>query len=153
MITKFNIRVYFFLRDELSDKVLLSDELIQGGSYTKFPGGGLEFGEGPIDAAKREALEELGQDIEIHEHIHTTPFFQESRFLKGHQVICIYYSASLKDAQRFHTAKEKFDFKSNPESEESFRWVSVNSALLNELSFPTDRAAFEAYLEKIENGS
>ena len=40
-----NIRVYGILINE-QKQVLVSDELIRGGYYTKFPGGGLEYGEG-----------------------------------------------------------------------------------------------------------
>lgn len=153
MITRFNIRVYFLLSDGDPRRILLSDEVIQGGHYSKFPGGGLEFGEGPEDAAKREAIEELGQEIQLEGHIHTTPFFQESRFLKGHQVICIYYKASLKEPQRFRTSNKANDFPGSPNPEESFRWVSVNSELIDELSFPTDKAALQAYIQLINDGS
>ena len=39
----FNIRVYGVLQNKNGD-VLVSDEFIRGNQYTKFPGGGLEFG-------------------------------------------------------------------------------------------------------------
>ncbi|MFN5439619.1 MAG: NUDIX hydrolase, partial [Bacteroidota bacterium] len=41
----FNIRVYGILISD-DNQVLVSDEFIRGNYYTKFPGGGLEFGEG-----------------------------------------------------------------------------------------------------------
>ena len=41
----FNIRVYGILIND-KKQVLVSDEFIRGGYYTKFPGGGLELGEG-----------------------------------------------------------------------------------------------------------
>ena len=40
-ITRFNIRVYILLFDESRESLLLSDEIVDGGFYTKFPGGGL----------------------------------------------------------------------------------------------------------------
>ena len=55
-INKFNIRVYGILINE-QDQVLITDELIKGHKITKFPGGGLEFGEGTIDCIKREFIE------------------------------------------------------------------------------------------------
>ena len=57
---QFNIRVYGILINE-QNQVLVSDELIRGNYYTKFPGGGLEFGEGTRDCLVREFKEELGQ--------------------------------------------------------------------------------------------
>ena len=53
----FNIRVYGILVND-QDQVLVADEYIRGGYYTKFPGGGLEFGEGTRDWLKREFKEE-----------------------------------------------------------------------------------------------
>ena len=41
-------------------QVLVSDEHIRGSYYTKFPGGGLELGEGTRDCLKREFMEEMG---------------------------------------------------------------------------------------------
>ena len=32
---------------------------------TKFPGGGMEFGEGTIDCIKRECMEEFGEEVEV----------------------------------------------------------------------------------------
>ena len=44
----FNIRVYGILIND-AKQVLVSDEYIRGTYITKFPGGGLEFGEGTRD--------------------------------------------------------------------------------------------------------
>ena len=54
----FNIRVYGILIND-KKQVLVSDEFIRGSYYTKFPGGGLEFGEGTRDCLKREFKEEM----------------------------------------------------------------------------------------------
>ena len=48
----FNIRVYGILINE-QHQLLVSDEYIRGNYYTKFPGGGLEFGEGTRDCLVR----------------------------------------------------------------------------------------------------
>ena len=53
----FNLRVYGILINE-QNQLLVSDEYIRGMKITKFPGGGLEFGEGTRDCLKREFLEE-----------------------------------------------------------------------------------------------
>ena len=52
-IDRFTIRVYGVLLDE-TKRVLLSDEFIRGDYFTKFPGGGMEFGEGTRDCLQRE---------------------------------------------------------------------------------------------------
>ncbi len=75
----FNIRVYGILKD-IKNRVLVSDEFIRGSYYTKFPGGGLEFGEGLIDGLKREFREETGIEIEVTSHLYTTDFFVESLY-------------------------------------------------------------------------
>ena len=58
----FNIRVYGILINE-KNQVLVADEYIRGGYYTKFPGGGLEFGEGTRDCLKREFKEEMNLKV------------------------------------------------------------------------------------------
>lgn len=73
------------------DRVLVSDEFIRGNYYTKFPGGGLEFGEGTRDCLRREFMEEMGLRVDVGRHIYTTDFFQISAFSPGHQIISIYY--------------------------------------------------------------
>ena len=64
----FNIRVYGILLNE-QQQLLVSDEYIRGGYYTKFPGGGLEYGEGTRDCLKREFKEEMDLDVEVERYI------------------------------------------------------------------------------------
>src|ERR1700748_3606721 len=92
----FNIRVYGILQNAVGD-VLVSDEFIRGNQYTKFPGGGMEFGEGTRDCLKREFKEETGLDVTIGEHIYTTDYFQISAFNKRDQIISIYYYVHVTD--------------------------------------------------------
>ena len=144
-INAFNIRVYMLLLNETQDQILLSDEIIGGEYYTKFPGGGVEFGEGIVDALHREAKEELNQEIEVLRHFYTTDFMQASRFRKNEQVISIYYLSQLKkddDGNRepiFRISQKKFDFVEFVEREESFRWILLNELDQVEMSFPIDK--------------
>ncbi len=146
MPDRFNIRVYMLILNQNSE-LLLSDEILAGRHCTKFPGGGLEFGEGTIDCAKREALEELGQSVEVMEHVYTTDFYLQSSFRKMDQVLSIYYRAELKGAPQFREAKKPFDFQSFEEGEESFRWKKLSEIELRELTFPADRKALEVFRE------
>ena len=75
---RFNVRVYGILIKD--GKVLVSDEYIKGNKITKFPGGGLEFGEGTIECIKREFIEEMQLPVEVISHFYTTDFFVSSAF-------------------------------------------------------------------------
>jgi 8-oxo-dGTP diphosphatase len=141
-INQFNVRVYFLLLDE-SKGLLVSDEIIRGKQYTKLPGGGLEFGESPVDAAMREAREELGQEIEIINHFYTTDIFVQSQFNPAHQIIAIYYAVKLKEEQRFRSSEQRFNFLQTIENEESFRWVKLENLSAEDFSFPTDKEAIQ----------
>ncbi len=86
---RFNVRVYGLLITP-ERQVLVSDEKIRGGLYTKFPGGGLEYGEGTRDGLKREFMEELDLAVEVGAHIYTTDYFQPSAFQPDQQMKSIY---------------------------------------------------------------
>ena len=92
----FNIRVYGILIAE--ERILVTDEYRMGQYMTKLPGGGLQFGEGAIDAVKREFQEELCIHIAVLQHFYTTDFFQPSAFNPKHQIISIYYLVSTPKA-------------------------------------------------------
>jgi 8-oxo-dGTP diphosphatase len=109
MVLMFNIRVYGILLLE-NRQVLVSDEFIRGNYYTKFPGGGLEFGEGTRDCLRREFMEEMNLRVEVGEHLYTTDFFQVSAFNPGHQIVSIYYHARALDDIRVPLRTEPFQF-------------------------------------------
>jgi 8-oxo-dGTP diphosphatase len=91
-------------------QVLVSDEFIRGMQITKFPGGGLEFGEGTRDCLKREFMEEMNLNVEVGDHIYTTDFFQMSAFNKEHQIISIYYFAKALEEIKVPLREKAFDF-------------------------------------------
>ena len=144
-ITRFNIRVYLLIFNEANTRILLSDEIINGEFITKFPGGGLEYGEGILDCLHREAIEELGQEVEVIEQYYTTERFQTSMFRSEEQIICVYYRCLLakdnagKRRPRFRVAEKKFDFVEFREREESFRWQAIESLVPKDFSLPLDQ--------------
>jgi 8-oxo-dGTP diphosphatase len=95
-ISRFNLRVYGLFIHEGS--ILITDEYRMGQLLTKFPGGGMQLGEGTLECLKRECMEELEQEIHIKCHFYTTDFFQPTFFLpQTEQLISIYYMAALTD--------------------------------------------------------
>ena len=106
---------------------------------TKFPGGGLEYGEGIIDCLKRECREELNLEIEVEDHFYTTEFFQKSAFDEK-QLISIYYKISIPGIEKILSSK-KFDF-IEQEGSQAFRMVELVS-LKEELTFPVDKIVAE----------
>ena len=149
----FNIRVYGILITE-ENKVLVSDEFIKGNYYTKFPGGGLEFGEGTRDCLKREFKEETGLDVTIGEHFYTTDFFQISAFNNKDQIISIYYHVHCDDTSGIKTSTKKFDFTPDQTADdikgeaESFRWVNFEDINEEAMSLPIDKVAIQLLKEK-----
>jgi 8-oxo-dGTP diphosphatase len=137
-IQHFNIRVYGLIVNDRK-QVLLSDEYMLDQQMTKFPGGGLRFGEGPADCIKREAMEEFGQEIEIVEHYYTTHFFQRALFYQGHQLISIYYRVRFPEPMRIRISDTPFDFPEMINGSQSFRWADIAMLQEEELTFPVDR--------------
>ena len=109
MTPLFNVRVYGILMDE-HHRVLVSDEFIRGDYITKFPGGGLEFGEGTRDCLKREFKEEMNLDVQVTDHLYTTDFFQMSAFNPEHQIISIYYHVEALGPITVPIRTRPFDF-------------------------------------------
>ncbi|MBI4371375.1 MAG: NUDIX hydrolase [Elusimicrobia bacterium] len=58
---RFSCRIYGVLRE--GDKVLLTRSRFRGSEFVNFPGGGVEIGESPADALRREFAEETGLEV------------------------------------------------------------------------------------------
>jgi ADP-ribose pyrophosphatase YjhB (NUDIX family) len=139
------IRVYGILINE-EKQVLVSDEWIRGDYFTKFPGGGLEFGEGTRECLQREFIEEMNLSIEVGEHIYTTDYFQRSAFNTSHQIVSIYYKVkalepiqvSLKDTP-FHFDEEQIKIYETAQQIESFRFINWMEFSAENMSLPIDK--------------
>lgn len=142
----FNVRVYGLLLE--NNKVLVSDEYINGYEMTKFPGGGLEFGEGTIEALKREFMEELNTKIEILQHFYTTDFFVQSAFNKS-QVVSIYYLVKPLQVINYPISDSVQAFNFNATTNQQFlRWVALSEISEKHFTFDADKKVGEL-LKKI----
>ncbi len=136
----FNVRVYGILVNKGS--VLVSDEFIKGMLITKFPGGGLEFGEGTTDCVIREFMEELNLKVEVIRHFYTTDFFVTSAFNTNSQIINVYYLVKAIGPFNFKTSDKRFDFEKK-EGAQSLRWLPLKELKENNFTFIIDKRICE----------
>ncbi|GAA4754832.1 NUDIX hydrolase [Flavisolibacter ginsenosidimutans] len=141
----FSLRVYGILINDRNE-LLVSDEYIRGGYYTKFPGGGLEFGEGTRDCLKREFMEEMNLKVEIGEHIYTTDFYQMSAFRPDQQIISIYYYAKALEEITVPLRSAPFQFDEAQlkiyevqKEIETFRFIPLDKISEKDLTLPIDK--------------
>lgn len=144
----FNVRVYGLLINQ-NNELLISDELEYGMYFSKFPGGGLEYGEGLIDGLKREFMEECFFEIDIISHFYTTDFYLKSAF-DDTQIISIYYLVKNLASINLPVKTAPFDFgeRTVDGSFQSFRWIDLDKLKIEDVTFPADQKAVELLLAK-----
>lgn len=140
---RFNLRVYGLLRNQQGE-ILVAHESIGDFHFSKFPGGGLEFGEGPEDCLIREFQEETGLEVSVHSHLYTTGFFQPSAFNPLDQLVSIYYwvgsrHTGMVPLTRLEVASNHFI---------RFEWVASEQLHDGLLTFPVDRHVARLVKEK-----
>jgi 8-oxo-dGTP diphosphatase len=133
----FNVRVYGLLIND-QQEILISDEQEYGMQFTKFPGGGLEFGEGLIDGLKREFVEECNVEVEVIGHFYTADFFVKSAF-NDSQIISVYYLVNNLSPLALAFKTVAFDFEGEGEVLQSFRWIKLNELKETDFTFPIDQ--------------
>jgi ADP-ribose pyrophosphatase YjhB (NUDIX family) len=137
----FNVRVYGLLINE-QNEVLISDEQEYGHRFIKFPGGGLEIGEGLIDGLKREFVEECEAEIEVTGHFYTTDFFVRSAF-NNSQIISVYYKVKNITPLNFPVKTIVYDFDGEGDVLQAFRWIKIADLTTDDVTFPTDKRVVE----------
>ncbi|MBL0356903.1 MAG: NUDIX domain-containing protein [Chitinophagaceae bacterium] len=144
-----SIRVYGILINQ-QRQVLVSDEYIRGNYYTKFPGGGLETGEGTRDCLRREFLEEMNLKVEAGNHIYTTDIYQQSVFNNAQQILSIYYAAIALEEITVPLRNRPFEFDEaqlkiyeEKKQIETFRFVDWNEFSADTVTLPLDKIAAE----------
>ena len=142
-----SIRVYGILINE-QKQVLVSDEYIRGNYFTKFPGGGLEVGEGTKDCLAREFIEEMNLKVAVGEHIYTTDIYQQSAFNAAHQILSIYYFAKAIEEIKVPLREKIFDFDEqqlkiyeSTKQIETFRFINWTDFSSEAMTLPLDKIA------------
>jgi len=142
-----SIRVYGILINE-QKQVLVSDEYIRGNYFTKFPGGGLEVGEGTKDCLAREFMEEMNLSVTVGDHIYTTDIYQQSAFNAAHQILSIYYFAKAIEEIKVPLRNKIFDFDEqqlkiyeSTKQIETFRFINWTDFSSDAMTLPLDKIA------------
>jgi 8-oxo-dGTP diphosphatase len=143
-IERFNVRVYGLLLKD--DKVLVTHENRFEMMMTKFPGGGLEKGEGIGECLKREFQEELGIQIIVGELFYVNDFLQLSQFNKSEQLISFYYLVSSKELDNIKVGTA---IKSLLPNEQVFEWWKMETLSSDKFTFPIDKVVVEKLSEDV----
>jgi len=132
---RFNLRTYAIIINNRHE-LLVSDEYRFGRAFTKFPGGGLEWGEGLAEGLQRELKEEMNLSIEVGELFFVNDFFQQSAFRKDDQLLSFYFKVKSIDFNAIPATNYAIPLK---EEGEKFRWVSLSELTKEMFTFPVDK--------------
>ena len=141
----FTIRVYGLLIHE--GKILLSRENIHGDIYTKFPGGGLEFGEGIIDCLHREFREEVDISLAKAEHFYTSEEYVPSAFHNPpKQVICVYYLVETDEIDKIEIGNPEHTETLIKDEDQILYWSHLSELKNQGIELPLDKLVIEKLL-------
>jgi 8-oxo-dGTP diphosphatase len=126
--------------------VVLSDEKYGAHYFTKFPGGGLEWGEGTIDCLKREFIEEFALNINIIKHLYTTDYFVQSAFNTAHQIISVYYLIDIEGVQNLPISNSVLPLDATQQNAQALRLVALYDVSVQHFNFPIDKKVFEEFI-------
>jgi 8-oxo-dGTP diphosphatase len=144
-MNRFNLRVYGLLINDRRE-VLLSSENRFGRSFVKFPGGGLEYGEGLKEGLKREFQEECGIDLKVNDLFYVNDFAQVSAFNKNDQLFSFYYKVEYPNWEMLEVVD--LHHKHTKEGE-LLVWRSIEDLSTNDLAFPVDKLVAEKIKSEI----
>ncbi len=138
-ITNWNVRVYgLWIKNQ---QLLILREPYAVEILYKFPGGGVEFGEGVEDALKREFLEELNVKLYDIEHFYTQEHFVQSKFKKHEQLLTIYYVVKSDHSLSMDIV--------DPEKEiQEINWVPLENLRSENVTLPVDKIVVSKLLQR-----
>lgn len=143
-MSKRTVRVYGILEDA-QGHVLVSAERFRGKPLVKYPGGGVEWGEGIREALVREFQEELQLDVAVGELVFFNEFPVVSAFDPEVQVFSFFYHVSAVGPMAFET----YSTVAVPDEEgERAVWVSKAELAHVPFSFPIEQEATKVYLRR-----
>lgn len=132
--SRFNVRCYGIWIHQ--NRILICRE--NGGlmEMVKFPGGGLEYGEGLVECLYREFMEETGTSLNHHELLWINDFYQQSAFHQGDQLISVYYLVS---ASTLPAETKVTEIRDGKEWQIQLEWVPLSQLKPDDMTFPVDQ--------------
>ena len=142
-INRYNLRVYGLLTH--GDQIMVTHENRGGMMMTKFPGGGLEMGEGLSDCLIREFDEELRIEIEVGDLFYVNEFLQISAFNNQDQLISFYYWVETEVPDDIPIQAVEKELK---RGQQVFEWIPLNDLDPANFTFPIDKVVIEKLKQK-----
>ncbi|MBI3135283.1 MAG: NUDIX domain-containing protein [Bacteroidetes bacterium] len=139
-VQNFNLRVYGLLIHD--GHVLISHEYRGGITMTKFPGGGLEKGEGLADGLIREFREELDIEIQPGNFFYVNEFLQISAFNSNDQLLSFYYFVAI-ESNTLEAVHSRVNQVPAATHEQTFAWIAIENLRSEDFTFPIDRVVVE----------
>lgn len=133
-IDGFNIRVYGICI--YNNQLLTLVEPFAGNIVQKLPGGGLEFGEGPIDCLIREFKEELNAAITVRQPFYIQEHYVPTLAKNNKQIVMLYFLVEMSDISSLSILDSNI---------QKVEWVPISEHC--PLSLPVDRIVYKKITE------
>jgi 8-oxo-dGTP diphosphatase len=138
---KFNARCYVLIRSK-QNRILVMQERWQGVDLNKFPGGGLELGEGLLECIHREIAEEfLSSEKLAYSHFFTPTEYFASRFKPQEQLLLNYFTNSTE------ADEQQWSLIPNDANLLGMQWLELKAENAQWFTLQSDRDAFLKLLE------
>lgn len=135
METEFNVRVYGVCIH--NNKLLILKEPFAGSIIFKLPGGGLEFGEGPVECLQREFKEELNLTITDIEPFYIQKNYVKSAVKNNKQLVLLYFTCKILNLESLQIMDSTI---------QEVIWQDISDDCI--LDLPIDQEMFQFLLKK-----